>query len=420
MRLSLTGIKMARPSGLRSIMEDVAAISAGPDSTDWINLSVGNPAFIPEVAEMWRHHMEAALAEDFDIASCQYGPSRGNNRLVNALAAYFNDTFGWCIGPENIVVGPGSQMLCYIGAAIFAGPSESDSRRVLLPALPDYTGYQGLHMHDNGLHGVAPKILKQGRHHFRYEMDLKNFDLQDQIGMALVSSPSNPTCRSLSWEEQQEILRVATDHDFQVFIDHAYGAPFPRISSTACDPVFHPNVVNCFSMSKAGLPGERVGFAVGPAAQISAMVSFISNSTLHAPQLSQMVLARAIESGDLDRTANSTIAPYYARKRRVAERLLLDLLPNDVAWRLHSSDGGLFCWIWVDHSWFDDNRFYMQLKQKKVTIVPGRHFFVDGVGDASHRKRCFRISLAPAEAAIEEGVGRVSQALQQLACDDGE
>src|ERR1700685_1775459 len=106
MELSIIGGRMASMSGLRSIMEDIATSTAGSDAAEWLNLSIGNPALIPEVVTMWRRLTEGAPGGGFAEGSCQYGPSRGDPRLVRAIAAYFGQRYGWDIGPENIVVGP--------------------------------------------------------------------------------------------------------------------------------------------------------------------------------------------------------------------------------------------------------------------------------------------------------------------------
>ena len=121
MSMSYLGARMARTSGLRSIMEDVAAAgAAGPDER-WLNLGVGNPALIPEAVAMWRELAAETFAEDFVSAGCVYGPSRGTTALVDAVVEHFTAVYGWAVGPENVVVGPGSQMLCFIAAAYSPG-----------------------------------------------------------------------------------------------------------------------------------------------------------------------------------------------------------------------------------------------------------------------------------------------------------
>ncbi|WP_330343276.1 valine--pyruvate transaminase [Streptomyces sp. NBC_00557] len=417
MPLSLSGTKMAGLSGLRSIMEDVAASTAGASADEWLNLSVGNPAPIPAVRDMWRAALTESAAEDFDEAGCRYGPSRGSHALVEAVARYFHQTYGWELGPENIVVGPGSQMVCFAAAALFAGPGLHGDRRIMLPLVPDYTGYQGLCMHEDGIAAVPPLIHREEDHRFRYALDTQALRRRTDIGMMLISSPGNPTGRALSRADLDELTALAAECGAPLFVDNAYGAPFPRIAEVHTEPALNDSVVNCFSASKAGLPGERIGFAIGHPKYIGPLASFMSNSVLHAPQLAQHALARVMADGRLDATTDTAITPYYREKKRFVEELLGEVLPTDVDWRMHSGDGGMFCWLWVDHPWFNDTTLYRRLKERKVFVVPGRHFFVDPLrtpGLAEHATRCFRLSLSADEKVITEGVHRLADVLREM------
>ncbi|MEU0216875.1 valine--pyruvate transaminase [Streptomyces sp. NPDC006265] len=417
MQLSLSGAKMAGVSGLRSIMEDVAASTADASAGDWLNLSVGNPASVPEASDMWRTALADSLAEDFERVSCRYGPSRGSRSLIEAVVEYFRRAYGWRIGPENVVVGPGSQMLCFAAAALFTGPGTRGERKIVLPMVPDYTGYQGMCMHAGGIVGVPPRIERQGDHRFRYALDVEGLRRQSDIGMMLVSSPGNPTGRALDRADLDALTTLAAERDVPLLLDQAYGSPFPRIAEVRTEPVLHDHLINCFSASKAGLPGERVGFAIGSPEYVDALASFMSNSVLHAPQLPQAALARIMRDGRLDDVTREAIVPYYREKKRFADDLLAETMPADMDWRMHSGAGGMFCWLWVDHPWFDDVELYRRLKERRVFVVPGRHFFVDPLSSpavAGHATRCFRISLSAEEKVLTEGIRHVADVLREM------
>ncbi|MFD6935372.1 aminotransferase class I/II-fold pyridoxal phosphate-dependent enzyme [Streptomyces goshikiensis] len=420
MPLSLIGSKMATLSGLRNIMEDIAVSTAsGPE--DWMNLGIGNPALIPPAIAEWQSLTEQALAGDFASVSCLYGPSRGAPVLVRAITDYFNDRYGWGISPANVVVGPGSQMLCFIAAALFSGPGEpqgSGLRKVVLPLAPDYTGYQGLSMHPGGITGVPARPVAQEGRFFRYSFDFPALEGLDDIGMMLLSSPGNPTGRTIDTAELEFLTDLAARRDVPLLLDHAYGEPFPQIGATQVAPPWHEHVINCFTLSKAGLPGERVAFAIGPERYIGPMVSFLANSALHAPQLAQTVVARSLSTGRLDALVSEVISPFYRERRLTAEKMFLELMPDGLDWRMHSGDGGMFCWFWINDSRFDDMELYERLKRKKVFIVPGRHFFVDDPaaarGPGAHRTRCFRVSLSPDPSVLARGGALIAETLREM------
>lgn len=408
---------MSGMSGLRTIMEDIATSTAA-GSSDWLNLSIGNPSPIDEVVDAWRELTITAATEDFASVSCRYGPSRGMPTLVDAIVDDFNTRYGWDITADNVVVGPGSQMLCFIAAALFTGSAGTEPpQRLILPMTPDYAGYQGLSLDREGVVGIAPRVQVTGDRSFHYGFDFDALERCPKAGMFLLSSPSNPTGRSIDDGELARLLGVARERDAPLVVDHAYGAPFPRIAASRLTPQWDEHLINCFTLSKAGLPAERIGFAIGPARYIRPMVSFMANSALHAPQLMQLVAARSLTTGLLDKLASEVIAPFYQARRLAVERLLADLLPDSVNWRLHAGKGGMFCWLWIDEDWFDDMALYGLMKTKKVFIVPGRHFFVHpptGTTPGGHDTQCFRISLSADEDTIGEGIARIAEGLTHL------
>lgn len=417
MALSEAGATMASASGLRRIMEDIAITTSSSPGQRWLNLGIGNPASIPEVTAIWQRMTAEALRVNFASVSCRYGSSRGTPELIHAIVNYFNKRYDWNIGPQNVVVGPGSQMLCFIAAALYTGPSSGRSTNLVIPLLPDYTGYQGLCMTPGGILGVEPDVQRATGRRFRYQFDFLALERQKDIGMILLSSPSNPSGRCVTSDELERLIYSAETADVPLLIDNAYGEPFPSIGDALLAPIWHRNVINCFTMSKVGLPGERIGFAIGDERYLHSMVSFIANSALHAPQLVQMAVARALDSGDLDAVVSSAIRPFYAERRKLGERLLHSALPASVAWRLHASDGGMFSWIWVEDDWFDDGAFYQIMRDKGVFIVPGRYFFVEpenGSRLGAHARQCFRISLSTDEATLREGICLIAEALAEM------
>src|SRR5258708_4502777 len=183
MIISRSGAMMAASSGLRSIMEDIAHSMLDSTDTAWLNLGIGNPAAIPEVSAVWRSLTAGAIADSFDRVASRYGPSRGTPELVAAIGSYFRRRYNWDIGPGNIVVVPGSQMLCFMAAVLFSGPGERGTADLVLPLLPDYTGYQGLSLTPGALTGILPEIRMLGESSFRYFFDFPAVEELSQIGL---------------------------------------------------------------------------------------------------------------------------------------------------------------------------------------------------------------------------------------------
>jgi valine--pyruvate aminotransferase len=416
MKMSERGRKMTSLSGIRGIMDDIAL--AGSAGGRWLNLSPGNPARIPEAVETWRRlYRETSQSPEFAETACRYGPSRGADVLVQEIVRYFRGRYGWDVDAANVVVGPGAQMLAFAAATLFTGPGPDGFRPLVLPSLPDYTGYHGIPLERAGIAGAAPYVEPQGERRFAYRLDLEAVREHRDMGMMLVSSPSNPTGRALPAAESTALVALAEEFDVPLVLDHAYGQPFPAIAADPVAPVMHPNVIHLFTFSKAGLPGERLGFAIGAAEPISAMVSFLANVCLHAPQTVQATAARALAAGELDILTEKVLVPHYLAKRELAERALDTLLPAGLNWRLHTGSGGMFCWLWIDEPWFGDLAMYEAAKRRQVFLVPGRHFFAlppESAFAAAHATRCFRLSLSAPEDELLEGIERVADVLREL------
>lgn len=417
MELSRIGRQMATPSGLRAIMDDISTATSAAPALTWRNLGVGNPAAIPAVCDWWQGLAAEALAEGFADVSCRYGASRGLPRLVDAITGYFNRHYDWDIGPQNVVVGPGSQLLCFMAAAMFTGPGCVRDSKLVLPMAPDYTGYQGLSMAAGAASGVDPLLVTEGQRTFRYDLDLAAVSKRSDAGMFLLSSPSNPAGRCLRTGERASLIEIAGDFRVPLMIDHAYGYPFPGITEVPTAPVWHDHVINSFSLSKTGLPGERLGFVIAPERYATPLVSFVANSTLHAPQLVQATVARALEDDAIDAVVAAAITPFYAERRKYLESHLASALPSGIDWRIHASEGGMFVWLWVDEDWFEDLTVYRLLKERGVFIVPGRHFFTDPEQDrplGRHLRQCVRISMTPDPEDLAVGVTLIAEALADM------
>ncbi|WP_328603283.1 aminotransferase class I/II-fold pyridoxal phosphate-dependent enzyme [Amycolatopsis sp. NBC_00345] len=413
MRTSDRGWQLTRLTGIRTIMNDIASVDLTAGAADaWINLSPGNPSHIEEAVRMWRELTAEALDDGFVGASTRYGPSRGTGALVQAVAGYFADAYGWDIGPGNVVVGPGSQLLAFAATTLYTGQGAGGFRRLALPRLPDYAGYQGLAQDHGGVVGVDAILEPKGERDFEYRVDLAAVGRLEDVGMFLLSNPANPTGGCVTGFELGELAATAARHDAVLVVDNAYGRPFPNIAPVPYPPLWHPHVLNLFTFSKAGLPGERIAFAVGPEHLVEPIVGFLANTALHAPQLMQHAAARALATRRIDELVTTAIMPHYRAKRLVIDKLLAEAMPGGLAWRRHAGTSGMFSWLAVDEDWFDDLALYEALKERGVFIVPGRHFFLPS--DNPRRTRCFRLSLSAGESDLGEGVGRMAAALREL------
>lgn len=411
--LSRFGDKMSQLTGVRAIMKDI--IETMRSGGQWVNLSPGNPLILPEVEAMWRDYTAKLLAsKDFGEVVGRYGASQGYSPLIEAVVKFFNANYNWGISAENVLITPGSQALYFYAANSFGGyDSKGKLRKILLPLSPDYTGYGGVALTEESLLACKPTIDKTGPHRFKYRPDFDKLRIDENIGAVLFSRPANPTGNVLTDDEVRAIVQVAASHEVPVFIDSAYAAPFPDLVYTHMTPIYAPNVIHCMSLSKAGLPGERVGIAIGAAPYIEALESFQTNAAIHSSRFGQALAAQAIESGDLLRLSQTVIKPFYQRKAQALTAAFDKHLPADLPWYLHEAEGAIFAWLWLDQLPITDKELYRRIKAHHVFVVPGEPFFPGLNEDWPHKRQCLRISLTATEEELEQGAAVIGRVLRE-------
>lgn len=411
-KLSLVGMKMSELTGVRAIMRDIAETIQNAKGAPLINLSAGNPVILPEVEEMWKKYTYELL-DDTDVRFGEivgrYGSSQGYEPLIQNVVQLMNSLYGWGITERNVLITPGSQSLYFLATNAFGGVTgQGGTRKIILPLCPDYTGYAGVVLSGGMLQSYKPHIEKVEPHRFKYRANLDMVQFDETIGAVLFSRPCNPSGNVLTDDEVSRLVDAAAKYEIPVFIDSAYGLPFPNISFVEMKPVWNENVIHCLSLSKAGLPGERIGIAIGSEKYIRVLESFQSNLSIHSSRYGQALVAKAIASGDLVKAARTIIGPYYKDKFDILEAALDSEMP-DVPWYLHKGEGSVFAWLWLDGMPISDVELYRRLKEHKVIVVPGSSFFPGLNEEWQHKHECLRISLTATAEEIRRGMSVLSE-----------
>jgi len=398
-------------------MKDIIETLRAGNGRLFINLSAGNPVILPEVEQLWRDCTADLLnSADYGEVVCRYGSSQGYEPFIEAVLADFNQRYDLSLSDRNILITPGSQALYFFAANAFGGyTAEGRLKDIVLPLSPDYTGYGGVSLFPEAVKAYKPTIeISEAPHSFKYRPDFSQLEITDQTGFVLFSRPCNPTGNVLSNEEVDRIATLAVPHNVPVFVDSAYATPYPGLNFTEMTPIFGKNVVHCISLSKAGLPGERIGIALGDESVIQVLQSFQTNLCIHSSRYGQAIAARAIASGALGHISETVIRPYYRNKFAVLEDSLTRFMPDSAPWYLHRGEGAIFAWLWFDQLSVTDRELYQQLKQYGVIVVPGNPFFPGLKADWPHMQQCIRISLTATDDEIVEGIRHLATVVTHL------
>lgn len=414
--LSQFGSQMSQLTGVRAIMKDIIETLRNSGGREFINLSAGNPVILPEVEQLWRDCTQELLdSDEYGEVVCRYGSSQGYTPLIEAIVKDFNARYGLELSDRHVLITGGSQALYLYAANAFGGYTTSgELRQIVLPLSPDYTGYGGVTLTPEALVAYKPTLeIDEERHRFKYRPDFSQLQINEQTGCVIFSRPCNPTGNVISDEEVRKIAELAASHGVPVLVDSAYAPPFPALNFTDMTPQFGENIIHCMSLSKAGLPGERIGIAIGDPDSIQILESFQTNACIHSSRYGQAIAAKAIASGRLADLAVHVIRPHYRHKIEVLENTLDTAMP-DVPWYLHQGEGAIFAWLWLKDLPITDWEFYQELKQVGVIAVPGSTFFPGLREDWQHKQQCLRISLTATETEIAEAMKRLAKVAQRV------
>lgn len=415
--LSQIGNQMSALTGVRAIMKDIIETLRANPNEAFINLSAGNPVILPEVEQLWRDCTAQLLeSPDYGEVVCRYGTSQGYQPLVEAIQKDFNQRYGLTLSDRQILITPGSQALYFLAANAFGGITETGQlKNIVLPLSPDYTGYGGICLTPEALKAYQPTLeIDETAHRFKYRPDFDQLHFDENTGCIIFSRPCNPTGNVLSEAEVQQIADLAAPFDIPVLIDSAYGPPYPSLNYTDIAPILGNNVVHCMSLSKAGLPGERVGIAIGDERIIQTLEAFQTNVCIHSGRYGQAIAAQAIQSGALADISVQVIRPYYQAKLALLQSVLDQQMPSTLPWFLHLGEGAIFAWLWLNELPISDWQLYQQLKQVGVIVVPGHSFFPGLSQDWPHKHQCLRISLTATDEEITIAMQRLVQVIEKV------
>jgi 2-aminoadipate transaminase len=376
--------------------DELTAILSLAASTDVITFSGGFPAPETFPVEVLQELTSSLLAADSALA-LQYSPTEGLPDSRAAIAGMLAGRQGVSVDAGDVLVTSGGIEALQLLARTFVDPGD----RVLVEA-PSYLGaimafagfeaqVDGVTVDDGGLRideleqvlsgGARPKLLY------------------------VIPDHQNPTGLSLAADRRAPLVELCRRYGVLVVEDVAYrdlgfddDAP-PSLWSLGPDVV-----VQIGTFSKVFAPGVRLGWAVGPMSVIGAMTAAKQNSDQCSGAFGQMLMARFVTAGHLDRNLVLARRLYEGRATTML-RALEEHMPDGYRWT--RPRGGFFVWLTAPDD-VDARALVAPAARLGVAYVPGSPFYTDARGD-----NCFRLAYSRAtEDDITEGVRRLGTLLR--------
>jgi valine--pyruvate aminotransferase len=411
------GRRLSGHSGIGELMDDLGNALAGAHG-EMQMMGGGNPAHIPAMQEVWRRRLGEIVADpaECDRMLTNYDPPVGNSRFREAVATCLSRTYGWRLTADNVAVTCGGQSAFFLLFNLLAGRTGGQTRRVLLPLVPEYIGYADQGLADSMFVGRRPEIDQCGDHRFKYRIDFDGLEVGDDVAAMAVSRPTNPSGNVLTDDEISRLGALAERRGIPLLIDNAYGAPFPGAVFETINPTWNPSIILTFSLSKLGLPGVRTGIVVADeeiVRRVGAMTAIVG---LANTNVGQTMTRPLLESGELVRLSREVIRPFYLDKSLAAVAAVRREFGESFPYAIHRSEGAFFLWLWFPELPITTRELYQRLKARGVLIVPGEYFFfgLDGGQAWPHATQCIRMTFSQSSQTVDRGVALMADELRRI------
>ena len=305
----------------------------------------------------------AAIAESEALHAY---PDAEQRTLRSALADYTG------LGPENIIVGNGSDEVLDMIIRLLLQPGDS-----VLSCVPTFGMYKFLTDVAGGR-----LIELERRSDYGIDLDAIRAASDERTKIIFLASPNNPTGNSVPREQVEALL----ESGLFVVIDEAY---FEFAGHTVADLVGEwENLMVARTFSKwAGLAGVRIGYAI-VAPEVGALLNQIKQP-YNVSVFAQIAALESLRDRDYLMTNVRALTTERARLHAVLEGLdFLSPVPSEGNYILCNVTRG------------DGERVYNLLKQRNIFI---RYY------DRPNLKSCFRISVGR-----PEDTDRLAQALKEI------
>ncbi|MHC4945715.1 MAG: pyridoxal phosphate-dependent aminotransferase [Planctomycetota bacterium] len=345
---------------------------------DPIDLSIGQADF--DVPDEIKKAAIEAIGEGFNRYTVTQGIPELRERILASLKERYAYTPDECLVTCGVSGGLVLSMLCLIN------PGDE----VLLPD-PYFVMYKVLVDLCQGV----PKY-----YNLYPDFKIRREELEKQITektkLIVLNTPANPTGAVLSPAELSTVADLAKAHDIHVVCDEIYERFIYLDRFHSISEYYQDKLILLGGFSKTyGMPGWRMGYAVGPKELMDKMMVLQQFTFVCAPSFAQKAVLTAL---DMDVTE-------YIEKYRVKRDMVFNGLKDH--YKTTRPDGSFYIFPQLPKG-VKGQDFVKKALSKKVLVVPGSAF--------SRQDTHFRISFAAPDEDLKKGVDILRSFAQEGNC----
>jgi 2-aminoadipate transaminase len=367
-----------------------------------ISLAAGAPSAetfpIDELAEI-----AARVVRSRGQFALQYGPTRGQSALVEAVAEMLRSRGIRDAKPSEVVMTSGSQQGLDLISRVVVDPGD-----VVLVELPSYIG--GLiALHNAGAEMVGVRQDSGGIviDDLREKLDRARASGRRVKSLYTIPNFQNPSGVTLAAERRKELVHIADRYDLLIIEDDAYfdlyfGEGSPRLTPLAA--LAPERTVYLGTFSKVLAPGLRTAYLCAPDAVASRVELAKEGADLSSSVFDQAIVVEAIREGLIERRLPA-LREFYEVRCRAMLAALDRFAPAGSSWTTPA--GGFFILMELAAG-ADATERLNDAIEHGVAYVPGQPFFIDDSGANTIRLAYSKESPER----IAEGVERMCRAFQ--------
>ncbi len=318
-----------RDSRRQASRQGLFGVPPGEDVFDLVRSAPARVDLSPGVPDLAAFPRAAWLRAEREVfaglpaSGFGYGDPRGTPELRRAVAHWLARNRGIGSDPDEVIVVAGTaQALALTGQVLRA------------------QGIEEIAVEDPGSLGVRQHLNRQGLRTPPVAVDAGGVRV-DELGghRAVVLTPAHqfPTGVVLGGARRRALMRWAVDGGLIVEDDYDAEHRYDRPPVPALRSMMPERVCYVGSVSKLLAPALRTGWLLAPAGLHDALVSAKRFADLGNAALPQLVLARLMESGELERHLR-LLRRRHRRRRDAMIRAIRDHLPGAV---VHGAAAGL-------------------------------------------------------------------------------
>ena len=362
---------------------------------DVLDFGAGEPDF-PTPA-----HISNAAHAAIDAQFTKYTTNSGTDGLKRAIAARYREDYGVEYATSEIIVSAGGKQALYNAVMVLFGPG--DEVITHMPGWP--TLVEQIKLAD-----ATPVIVRtHSDDGFSLRAETLLAALTPRTRGVIINSPGNPTGALIAEADLAQVAEEAARRGIWVLLDLCYEKliydPAPHNLPGVMARTLRDRTVLCGSASKAyAMTGWRCGWAIGPAAVVSACNALQSHSTSNVCSITQRAVEVALTGSQ--QCVTDMLDEYRRRRDQVCS-----WLSAEPRLRLVKPAGAFY--LFPDVSDFlspDGVRTSADLAtalldEVRVAVTPGEAFDAPGF---------MRISYATSLDVLERGVARIIEYVRAL------